>query len=361
MTSGSSGSSTEQAQRPLADEARDYLDGVASQLSDLPLEERTDLIEELEAHLAEISAEGDVSLVTRLGSPAAYAAELRASAGLPPARPRGRAVARWRSSVEGWLARPTAVTVREFVGSLRPFWWVVRAWLLVALLGLNSSPVWAHPIFFVPRVVTGEVGGVLLLVAVVASVQRGRRPPSGRRSTRRWVAALNVVAVVAVPYVFASLADASNRQVSRLSSAALYASSDAQLAPTAAPAEGIYSAGQQVWNIYPYDAQGRLLHDVRLYDSAGTPLSLGLAFDSTKQQTLDSQGQKVDNAFPYRYLDPTNGEVTDPDAGPPIVAPPLLGAPTATPAVTPSPTATTPPVTPERSTSPIPKASRRTG
>ena len=98
------------------------------------------------------------------------------------------------------------------------------------------------------------------------------------------------------------------------------------------PPDGVYSGGSQVWNIYPYDAAGRMLHDVRLYDQGGNPLSLGLAFDPTKQQTLDAAGQKVDNAFPYRYLDPTTGQVADPEAAPPITAPPLLGVPTATPA-----------------------------
>ena len=93
-----------------------------------------------------------------------------------------------------------------------------------------------------------------------------------------------------------------------------------------------------MWNIYAYDAAGRMLHDVRLYDQDGNPLSLGLAFDPTKQQTLDAAGQKADNAFPYRYLDPTTGEVTDPEAAPPIAAPPLLGVP----AVTAAPTASTP-------------------
>jgi hypothetical protein len=75
-----------------------------------------------------------------------------------------------------------------------------------------------------------------------------------------------------------------------------------------------------------------MLHDVRLYDQNGNPLSLGLAFDPTKQQTMDAAGQKVDNAFPYRYLDPTTGQVADPEAAPPIAAPPLLGVPAATPA-----------------------------
>ena len=75
--------------------------------------------------------------------------------------------------------------------------------------------------------------------------------------------------------------------------------------------------------------------------TSDTPHLLGLAFDPTKQQTLDAAGQKVDNAFPYRYLDPTTGQVADPEAAPPIAAPPLLGvpaAPSASATASPSPT-----------------------
>ena len=86
------------------------------------------------------------------------------------------------------------------------------------------------------------------------------------------------------------------------------------------------------------------MHDPWLHDQDGIPLSLGLAFDSTRKPTLDASGQPVDNAFPYRYLDPTTGDVTDQEAAPPIVAAPLLGVPTESPAptasATPSPSPT---------------------
>ncbi|HWG94036.1 MAG TPA: hypothetical protein VNU66_07435 [Mycobacteriales bacterium] len=69
--------------------AQRYLAEVAGELADLPVEERADLLEDLALHLAALDAEGDVRPVgVRLGTPAAYAAELRAAAGLPPAPPR---------------------------------------------------------------------------------------------------------------------------------------------------------------------------------------------------------------------------------------------------------------------------------
>ena len=82
-----------------------------------------------------------------------------------------------------------------------------------------------------------------------------------------------------------------------------------------------------------------MLHDVRLYDQDGTPLSLGLAADGTRKPVVDEQGRLVQHAFPYRYVEP-DGTVADPEAGPAVDAPPLVGAePTPTPTASASPTA----------------------
>ena len=63
-------------------EVREYLAAVSRELADLPADERDDLLEDLDSHLHEVIAEGEGSLEQRLGPPAQYAAELRASAGL---------------------------------------------------------------------------------------------------------------------------------------------------------------------------------------------------------------------------------------------------------------------------------------
>src|SRR5512142_886760 len=62
-----------------------YLDGVRAALLDLPPEVREELLEDLLAHLTEVAAESSEPLVDRLGEPSAYAAELRASAGVEAA------------------------------------------------------------------------------------------------------------------------------------------------------------------------------------------------------------------------------------------------------------------------------------
>lgn len=62
-----------------------YLGAVDRELSDLPLDARTDLVEDLALHLAALEQEGDDRpYELRLGTPVAYATELRSAAGLPP-------------------------------------------------------------------------------------------------------------------------------------------------------------------------------------------------------------------------------------------------------------------------------------
>jgi hypothetical protein len=162
-------------------EAQGYLDGVGAALADLPEEERADLLDELAGHLDELAAESPTPLTVRLGSPQEYADELRASAGLPPARARGRAgaVARLWSRVEELLNRPAALTTKDFLVTLRPVWWVARGWAVAAVvLHVTTSSPWED------RNIVGVPGGFLgfwaVVLGVVLSVQLGR----GRLGTR---------------------------------------------------------------------------------------------------------------------------------------------------------------------------------
>ena len=313
-----------------SDEAARYVDGVAAQLADLPEEDRADLLDELAAHVDELVAEGDTPLADRLGSPAEYAAELRASAGLPPARARGRAAAQAVDRARRMAGHPRVRATSDFLAALRPVWWVLRAWVVVGLVAMwpgQTTPTWADAMPLVPRIGTPMVGLVLLLAAVVASVQLGRRTQAlGAR--RRWaVVALNVGTALLLIPVLVNVGEATHPRP-------IYIDSGTTEVP---PHQGVYAAGHQVWNIYAYDASGRMLHDVRLFDQSGRQLSLDLSADPTRQVVVDAQGRLVENAFPYRYLEP-DGTVAHPDAGPTVSAPPLGGpaAPTATPAPSPS-------------------------
>jgi hypothetical protein len=305
-------------------EAQDYIDGVASALADLPDEDRADVLDELAAHVDELAAEGETALVVRLGTPAHYAAELRASAGLPPVGAPGRTgdrlAARFRTARES--RRAQAATA--FVTSLRPVWWLVRAWVLVGLVAMwpgQTTRTWSGNLPFAPRVMTPEVGLILVFLAIWASVQLGRGALS---APRRAMVVLNVVAALATVPVLASCVDQANN-VQYVEEGALYVTPH-----TKVPTEGVYAQGSQVWNIYAYDAAGRMLHDVRLYTQDGTPLSLGLGPDGTRKPVVDQQGRLVSNAYPYRYVE-ADGTVANPDAGPVVDAPPLVGVPAASP------------------------------
>jgi hypothetical protein len=313
-----------------SDEAARYVDGVAAQLADLPDDDRADLLDELAAHVDELVAEGDTPLTDRLGSPAEYAAELLASAGLPPARARGRAGAQALDRLRRAAGHPRVRAASDFADALRPVWWVLRAWVVVGLVAMwpgQTTPTWADFMPLVPRVGTPLVGLLVLLAAVVASVQLGRRTPLlGAR--RRWaVVALNVGTALLLVPVLGSVGEATHPND-------VYLDAGTTEVP---PHEGVFAAGHQVWNIYAYDASGRMLHDVRLFDQSGRPLSLGLSPDSTRQVVVDAQGRLVENAFPYRYLEP-DGTVAHPDAGPTVVAPPLGGS-----AASPAPSASASP------------------
>jgi hypothetical protein len=232
-----------------------FVAAVRSHLADLTEEEREELVGGLEADLAERLAEGEGDL----GDPAAYAAELRAAAGLER-RSRGRlgssagdldgeAVRRWLDDThDRWdqaMSRPGLAPTWDFLTTLRPVWWVARAVVAVLLVGV----VWP-----------------LVLVAAVVSVQIGRRRwwPGNRvtRSvgTRVLLLGLNLFAVAMAPLAVAELPFGGG-----------YGSSAVYVPPT----PGLQDRGLFVENVFPFDAAGRPLTGVQLFDQAGRPLVVG--------------------------------------------------------------------------------------
>ena len=113
----------------LAPEAQEFLTAVERELADLPVEERTALLEDLAQHLVALAEDGDdAPVVIRLGSPASYAEDLRAAAGLPArgARRGPERVALLRERFGRYAAHPLAVEVLRLWAELRPAWWVLR-------------------------------------------------------------------------------------------------------------------------------------------------------------------------------------------------------------------------------------------
>ncbi|MGY1856399.1 HAAS signaling domain-containing protein [Modestobacter sp. SYSU DS0290] len=294
----------------LARQVQNYLVAVECELSDLPAEERGDLLEDLETHLASLAEEDDDRPIdVRLGSPVAYAAELRAAAGLPPrdgARPSRDRTAELRRWVARAQAHPLGREVHRLQRELRPAWWVLRGYLLIAVPAALSGD-WDFPF---PAPLGSEALGVLLVPAAVAgSVWLGRRElsPRLRVPVLAGGALLALVAFFAV--VDASPADSVDYG---------YAAEYGYPTPVTDQAVGQYplvSRYGPVTDVLPYAADGTPLEGVLLYDQDGRPLEVGFqewwADGCTRElrQPLAADGVPVPNVFPQQYV--LDGSGTD--------------------------------------------------
>ncbi|WP_405092444.1 hypothetical protein OG767_05580 [Micromonospora sp. NBC_01392] len=305
-------------------EITDYVDRVRAALADLPPTLRDELTEDLPEHLAEVAAEGDGTLVDRLGAPEAYALELRTAAGAEPggrsARLRRLASARDRAATQlrlldrqlGPLLGHTRVA--DFLRSLRPAWWLVRGYLAALLIGEMTRSGRAG---LLPRLDDSLLGGLLLLTgAVLASLWLGRR--SG--GFTGWPRRLHLVGTaVLVVFSFAVLADVERN-----------AGEDGYTSYQEVAVDRRYD---RIEDVFVYDQQGRLIRDAQLFDQNGVPIRLGWP------TCLDASGAvpAPRNAYPYcPELAPFGPPAVTPvPAAPPAVTP----APAAPPAVTPAPAA----------------------
>jgi hypothetical protein len=188
-----------------APEIERYLAGVTAALADLPEKVRQELLDDLPDHLAEIAADDPAPLDSRLGSPPAYAAELRAAVGVDVTKHRHHAD-RWAEVVA--QVRPHLRTFDERVGrligydrlvdllvQLRPAWWILRGYVVgMVLLSLFAN---GYDIF--PQDSSaGLLGWLLVLVLVGVSIRIGRQPVHMmRRVGPRWVAAAVIAALFA--------------------------------------------------------------------------------------------------------------------------------------------------------------------
>ena len=274
-------------------EVRAYARQVRAALADVPAAQLAELLEDLEAHLVEVAAEGGEPLTVRLGPPAEYAAELRRAAGLAePAVPVDRPVPGWRAElgagVDRLQASPAYGAVREFLPELRPAWWVLRAWAaLVAadalLAGSDSFPV---PTFGVGPV----IGLVLTAAAITWSVRRGlrvRRDPD-LAHRRLAVAANGALAVLALVAVFGAGGSPE----------------PAMAWDTGVPSSPdlAHEDGTPITNIHPYSSTGEPLEGVLLYDQDGRPIDNLATYtaDGGEVQRLDVDPPAPANAFPQQ-------------------------------------------------------------
>jgi hypothetical protein len=98
--------------------------------------------------------------------------------------------------------------------------------------------------------------------------------------------------------------------------------------PTPFVQPGLMYNGAPVQNIYPYSLDGKLLHDVLLYDGAGNPIEIGRGVtDPNRRVLLTRSNLFIFNAFPIRYYESGTVHVAHPNAGPPVKTPTVLPAP----------------------------------
>ena len=255
-----------------------YLARVRAALDDLPPAAREELLEDLSEHLAEIAAEDEESLEARLGAPEAYAAELRAAAGLSGSAPRRPlfSTARARLQVLDTKIGPLVGYERtsDFLRLLRPGWWVLRGYLagLVAVLLFNggSAP------GLIPRLGGSMVLAlVVILACVVGSIWLGRV------TVRLGVWPRRVIAVGTVGLVLYGFV--------------AFVNADSTIRSDPYRVEYVDSSpwGDSV-DLYVYDEDGRLLRNVRVYNQNGRPIEVGNAVIC---QTGFNPG-RLSNAYP---------------------------------------------------------------
>jgi len=298
-------------------EVAEYAAAVRAALADVPADRSEELLDDLEEHLAEVAADDDAPLVFRLGSPEAYADELRAAAGLPAGRTgdRAGAFAGGTALISRFRAWGPVRQVETFLPELRPAWWVLRAWAAVTAVDVLFVGGTSFP---VPTLGLGPVGLLLTAAAVTWSVRLGLRARAEERVPGRAAVLVNAGLGLLALVALVGLADRGG-----------VASAEPVYYDDGMPDVLVHEDGTPITNILPYSSTGEPLTGVLLYDQDGRPID-DLA-DGTPDGGLVQQvpGAPVqpDNAYPQQREVVTWG----PD-GTETTAPMPLPTPTSTPA-----------------------------
>ena len=249
-----------------------YLAEVAEGLADLPAEDREEVVQDLEAHLAEL---GDDDVESTLGTPASFVEEFRLSAGLDQqGRPPGL-VSRIRVRLDAWSSRLSEVVRWP---SLRPTWVLLRGWVLIVgwSLAYYSEGFVRFPI---PSIENSLFAGlVLVALATYLSLwlERGRRTRPKENVTKlfSFVAGWALLAAMVTPYPVA---------------VEHYAEDPYYTGYLNNP------DGDPISNLYAYDLEGNAIN-VLLYDQDGRPL-LSLPRYVYEEAEFDPNRESISTEF----------------------------------------------------------------
>lgn len=274
----------------------EFARAVRAQLSDLPALEVEELTEGLEADLTERLAEDG----SDLGDPVAYAAELRASAGLAAKLPEAGGVSlrhsletKARAALTSLRAKPATAALLEFLVALRPVWWVGRGWIVFSLLVAVPQDFMLLPL--------GPLSFLLWIGLITVSVQwgRGRWLGTGKAGRGLKYATSVVAAVLLLPMAMVSF-DSVNRALYNQSYGYDHVSADSAIS------EGLSLDGQNVSNVFAYDCSGQPLHNVQLFSENGTRLSVS-PFGDGYSSYPDKEEQAEIYGLPSQFVAGSEG------------------------------------------------------
>ena len=262
-------------------QVRAYVARVRAALSDLPAEDVDDLTQGMEADLAELAAESD-SIRARLGTPEAYADELRTAAGLAPRAAftttgvMGARLARWGKQRQALMALPWMRDALPVGWALRG---IVAAWVVGRVLGWNSNNVWTW------------------LLGAALSFWFGRKTLEWKGGRRGAISAINLAtALIGLLVVLPNQVDRTDQPP------AIYMESPATI-------DGLSNNGEPVTGITVYDPTGRQVERPRAFDQNGNPLLPGSEQDTyTPPASLEP--------LPQASTAPPTSPTTTPPASP---------------------------------------------
>ncbi|MGW6931866.1 DUF1700 domain-containing protein [Lentzea sp. NPDC054927] len=317
-----------------------YLAGMRAALDDLPPNEVAEIMEDVEAHVAELSTElgENETLEQRLGSPDQYAQELRSAAGYPPrterlpvttkgkllTRPR---VAAWGLGIAtGITLLAGATTLREPAILLLPGVILVLSLALVNDRGPTQAEIMALPeTIKIKQWLTPEAGtpaerALTYLRSLQPAwwlVRAGLLGLGAVLLASRDILGFLAIAGIAVLSVFAGPRAKTDRRwlwfslpASALAVGLLFQVIDVTANNLAYNNRSSYQqvpSVQSYENIYAYDENGKLLTNVLLYDQDGDPINAPRQYNNNSCGGSDPEPMIPANRYPRPKIDYENG------------------------------------------------------